>query len=91
LDWKHSHGITSFMLRFAVSESMQAQSTSYNHKQLAHAIAKLQDWLNRGFFLDPYTHEKHDFRVNLTPLNAAPVGHDLSPAIATALDKLHNA
>lgn len=91
LDWKRSHDITSFMLRFAVSESMQERSTSFNHKQLARAIATLQEWLNRGFFLDPYTNERHELRLGLPPLNSAPVGYDLSPVIYTALDKLRNA
>ncbi|MDR3571787.1 MAG: hypothetical protein P4L81_06380 [Candidatus Pacebacteria bacterium] len=54
LGWGKSHGITSFMIRFAVSATLESSASRFNHKQLAAAIALLQQWLDAGSFPDPY-------------------------------------
>lgn len=85
LGWGASHGITSFMIRFAVSETLERSSSRYNHKQLAAAIDQLQRWFDQGYFPDPYA-QPQKLQTQLAPLNEQADG--LSPKIWDVLFSL---
>jgi len=82
LGWQHSHGITSFMIRHAVSLTLEESTSRFNHKQLAAAIGQLQRWLNAGSFPDPYA-DPQPLSTLLPPLNQNLPGELSDTIIAT--------
>mmetsp|Transcript_29261 Transcript_29261/g.41192 ORF Transcript_29261/g.41192 Transcript_29261/m.41192 type:complete len:109 (+) Transcript_29261:320-646(+) len=63
LGWEETHGISSFVLRFATAEIFKRQSPSrFNQKTLEKVVEQLNQWIVEKKFQDPYTKELHPLK-----------------------------
>ena len=63
-DWETWHGVTSFVILYAVHEvlSPEFRAQDLNQRRLRMVVDKINEWIRRGGFKDPYTAKKLELR-----------------------------